>query len=89
MEHGLKTNIGELGVRISGGERQRLGIARALYKDSEIIIFDESFNSIDEKTKREIIEDINELFKLKTVINISHEKEDLRYNNRIVEIQIN
>ena len=89
LEHGLKTNIGELGVRISGGERQRLGIARALYKDSEIIIFDESFNSIDEKTKREIIEDINELFKLKTVINISHEKEDLRYCNRIVEIQIN
>ena len=67
------TFVGESGVKISGGERQRIGIARALYKNPEIIIFDEATSAIDAETEKRIFTEILKL-KNKTIIFITHRK---------------
>ncbi len=73
----LDVNVGELGSKISGGERQRLGIARALYKDPKILILDESTSALDIETEQEIINDIHNIMRDKTMIVISHRKSTL------------
>ena len=70
----LETVIGEKGVEISGGQRQRLGIARALYNDPDILIFDESTSSLDEATEKNFLQSINQIKNYKTVIFVTHRK---------------
>jgi ATP-binding cassette, subfamily B, bacterial PglK len=71
--------IGENGKRISGGQRQRVGIARAIYRDTNILILDEAFNSLDNKTKNIILNNLKAL--KKTIITITHDKtENLSYD---------
>ena len=62
---------------LSGGQIQRIGIARALYRDNDILIFDEVTSSLDEKTGKEIIENIKAL-RNKTVIIVSHNLDNLK-----------
>jgi ATP-binding cassette, subfamily B, bacterial PglK len=82
-----KLDIGERGSLISGGQLQRIGLARALYKDSQILIFDESTSSLDEKTEKNFINDLNNINKDKTVIIVSHKKSALKNCKRILEIK--
>ena len=72
LPDGLNTNIGEAGVRFSGGQRQRLGIARALYLDPQILILDEATSSLDQETEAELMAAIHQLKKKKTLIMITH-----------------
>ncbi|GAB1417042.1 peptidase domain-containing ABC transporter [Paludibacter sp.] len=73
LPNGLSTHIGENGVSLSGGEKQLLSIARALYKKPEIIIFDEATSSLDSKSEQQITNVINELKNMKkTIIIIAH-----------------
>ena len=72
---GLKNQIGQNGIAISGGERQRIGIARALYAKKEILIFDESTSNLDEINKKKFIETVVNLNNTNTIILISHDKE--------------
>ncbi|MCP2604398.1 ABC transporter ATP-binding protein/permease [Candidatus Aminicenantes bacterium AC-708-M15] len=72
LEDGYNTLIGERGVRLSGGERQKLSIARAILKDSDIIIFDEATTHLDRGSEKRIQKLINENFKDKTCIIVSH-----------------
>ena len=65
-------NIGELGVKVSGGERQRIGIARALYFDRDIYIFDEATNALDENTEIKVLKNIKIYLKNKIIIFVSH-----------------
>ncbi|MEA2004797.1 MAG: ATP-binding cassette domain-containing protein, partial [Acidobacteriota bacterium] len=72
LEKGFETMIGERGVRLSGGERQKLSIARAILKDSDLIIFDEVATHLDSESEGRIEKLVDEDFKNKTCIIISH-----------------
>ena len=81
------TTIGENGTKLSGGQIQRLGISRALYKKSDLLIFDEATSSLDEKTEKEIISTIKLLNKEKTIIFITHKKNLLNFCNKILNLE--
>ena len=85
----LKENtvIGENGVKMSGGERQRIGIARALYNKPEIIIFDEGTSSLDNDTQQKIIQSIYDLDKSVTIIIIAHRLDILQNCDNIYLIK--
>lgn len=72
LENGLDTYVGDRGVRISGGQRQRIGIARALYYDPEILILDEATSALDNETEEAVMEAIERLRGMKTMIIIAH-----------------
>ena len=72
LEHGFDTLIGEKGVKLSGGEKQRVGIARALAKEPPILIFDEATSALDSVSERIVQQSIDEVRKGKTAIIIAH-----------------
>lgn len=72
LPRGIDTGIGEKGVRMSGGQRQRLGIARALYHNPEILVFDEATSALDNDTEAAIMESINHFRGQKTMVIIAH-----------------
>ena len=84
-----ETILGEFGSTISGGQRQRIGIARALYHDSSILILDEFTSSLDEKTEKNILEDINSLKNSKTIILSTHKKDILNICDQVFRINQN
>ena len=77
LDNGLETQVGEQGVQISGGQRQRLGIASIIYKSPEVMIFDEPTSSLDEETESKILKLISNLKGYKTIIIISHKASKL------------
>lgn len=83
LELGWETNIGENGVCLSGGEKQRMAIARAIYKNSEIIVFDEATSMLDNETENEIVQQALTLFKNSTVIMIAHRLTTIRNADKI------
>jgi ATP-binding cassette subfamily C protein len=74
-----KVTIGENGNNLSGGQRQRIAIARAIYRDSEIVIMDEHTNSLDVKIEKELLASSKVIFNNKTLIVVSHKKEMLSF----------
>ena len=80
---GFKTKIGENGVRLSGGEKQRLSIARAFLKDSKIILLDEATSSLDSETEEQIQKALNDLTINKTTIVIAHRLSTILSSNKI------
>lgn len=72
LPDGLDTTIGDRGVRISGGQRQRLGIARALYHNPEILVFDEATSALDGDTEQAVMDAINSFHGRKTMVIIAH-----------------
>ena len=83
-EKGFYTNVGERGIKLSGGQLQRIGIARALYRNSEILILDEATSALDPKTEAEVIESIKNFNKNLTLISISHRLSTLVGYDRII-----
>ncbi len=86
LPDGYDTVIGEGGASLSGGERQRISIARAIMKDSPIIILDEATANVDPENERDLMAAINELTKEKTVIMIAHRLKTVRNADTIVVI---
>ena len=72
LPEGLDTTIGDRGVRIAGGQRQRLGIARALYHNPEILVFDEATSALDNDTEKAVMDAINNFHGRKTMVIIAH-----------------
>ena len=86
LPDGYETVIGEGGASLSGGERQRISIARAIMKDSPIIILDEATANVDPENERDLMQAIEELTKEKTVIMIAHRLKTVRNADQIVVI---
>lgn len=72
LNNGYETIVGERGVMLSGGQKQRIGSARALIKNSNLIILDESLSAVDTKTEKTILANLNDYLKKKTIIVITH-----------------
>jgi len=64
--------VGERGVTLSGGQKQRISIARALIKNTPIIVFDDCLSAVDSKTEKQVLTNLNEYLQHKTVIIITH-----------------
>ena len=83
FKDGYDTVLGERGVTLSGGQIQRLSIARSIVKDSEIYLFDDSFSSVDSDTQDKIIQNLNKNFNNKTIIIVSHKISCIKHANKI------
>ncbi len=86
MPHGLDTLVGERGVKFSGGQRQRIAIARALYRNPQILILDEATSALDNDTEHAVIEAIDNLHGDVTLLIIAHRLTTIRNCDRIYEI---
>jgi ATP-binding cassette subfamily B protein len=86
LPDGYDTIIGEGGASLSGGEKQRISIARAIMKDSPIIILDEATANVDPENEAELTKAIEELTKNKTIIMIAHRLKTVRHADNIVVI---
>ena len=86
LEKGLDTSVGDRGVRLSGGQRQRIGIARALYHDPEILVLDEATSALDSSTEQAVMESIESLQGLKTMIIIAHRLTTIKNADLVYEV---
>jgi ABC-type multidrug transport system fused ATPase/permease subunit len=86
LPQGLNTIIGEKGSSLSGGEQQRIGIARALYKKPEILILDEATSALDETTERQILQEIFDLQEFMTIVMVSHKKIEINKEFELFEL---
>ena len=82
----LQTEIGEKGVRLSWGQRQRLAIAKIMLKNPEIILLDEPTSALDSENEEMVTQALNELFKGKTVIVIAHRLQTVKHADQILYI---
>ena len=87
LDKGINTVVGENGTKISGGQIQRIGIARAFYKKPEILILDEPTNSLDEENEKKIIETLKKLKNDVTMIIVSHDEEPLKITDKKILIK--
>lgn len=86
-KNGLLNYVGEQGSHLSGGEKQRINIARLFIKDPDIILLDEPTSSLDMKSKKSVIESINKLTKYKTVIKITHNLAEIDEEENMIFIE--
>jgi ATP-binding cassette, subfamily B, bacterial PglK len=81
-----QTLVGERGIRLSGGQRQRISIARALYKQADVIIFDEATSALDSETEQDVMQAIEALSKDLTLLIVAHRISTLKNCTQIVEL---
>jgi len=86
LKEGLNTVVGENGQSISGGQRQKIGIARALYRNTNILILDEATNSLDSNSEQIIFNQLKKIGK-KTVFIVTHSKKNLIFCDQIIELK--
>jgi ABC-type bacteriocin/lantibiotic exporter with double-glycine peptidase domain len=83
----INSNVGEKGLEISGGQIQRIGIARALYYKPSFLILDESTNALDKETEKEILTELKKLKSSVTIFIISHNLDTLKICDSIYKIE--
>ena len=82
----MYTLVGERGIKLSGGQRQRIAIARALYKNAQILILDEATSALDIKTENEIVQNLKNYHRKITIISISHRLSTISSYDRLIKI---
>jgi len=87
LEEGIHTHVGERGVQFSGGQQQRIGIARALYRNPSVLILDEATSALDEHTEALVMKSIDALKGKKTVIIVTHRLSTLKNCDAIYELK--
>ena len=87
MKNGVNTLVGNDGIMLSGGEKQRIAIARTVYKNPEILIMDEFTSALDEETEIKIIKNLKKMFSGKTILIITHRKSTLEICDKIYELK--
>ena len=86
LSNGLDTNIGEKGSKISGGQIQRIAIARELYQKPSVLILDEATTGLDKKTEIQIFKSIEKLKSKITIIIVSHNQDTLKVCDEIFDL---
>lgn len=84
FKEGYETKVGERGVTLSGGQKQRISIARALIKNPEILIFDDSLSAVDTETEENILQNIQEVGKEKTILIVTHRVSSAKHADKII-----
>lgn len=87
LPRGLDTNVGERGSQVSGGQAQRIQIARALCKNASIILLDEPASALDRETGASVLKALNKLMDGKTVIHVTHHPETLHSSDTIYRLK--
>ena len=87
LPEGLDTIVGERGVRLSGGQCQRIGIARALYNNPDLLVLDEATSSLDETTEKEFMKAIDNLHGKKTILIVAHRLSTVKNCNRLYKLE--
>lgn len=87
MEEGINTVIGEKEIDLSGGQKQRVVISRAFLNNSNIIIFDDTFSALDNRTEQHVLNNIKELTKNKTCIIVSNRISDIKDCDKIIVLE--
>lgn len=87
MKNGIETVIGERGVDLSGGQKQRVILSRAFLQKSNIIILDDAFSALDNKTEEQVLENVRELTKDKTCIIVSNRISDIKEADEIIVLE--
>ena len=87
LPRGIDTRVGEFGVRFSGGQRQRLAIARAMYHNPEILVLDEATAALDNETENEVMKAIEALQGYKTLIVVAHRLTTVKKCDEIYEVR--
>ena len=86
LENGFDTVVGGAGGHLSGEERQRISIARAMLKEAPIVILDEATANVDPENEKELVEAVDALTKEKTIIMIAHRLKTVRKADQIVVV---
>jgi len=89
INQGLSSSIGDRGSRLSGGQVQRIGLARAIFREPDILILDESTNALDQNTESKILDLLCKKLEKKIIILCTHKKDLLKYCNKIIEVKNN
>ncbi len=84
--HGYETRLGERGSSLSGGQRQRIGIARALYRKASVLFLDEATSALDDDSESLVLECLESVKQISTIVMITHKPKTLSICSRIVEL---
>lgn len=87
LPEGLDSLVGERGGKLSGGQAQRIAIARAIAKDTPVVLLDEPTSALDKETTHSLMEALEKLTKGKTVIHVTHHVEVLKGYDRILMLK--
>ncbi|GAB5355348.1 hypothetical protein AAMO2058_000198000 [Amorphochlora amoebiformis] len=87
MPEGYQTKVGERGLKLSGGEKQRLGIARLLLKNPKIVVFDEATSSVDMQTERKLMSALDAATNKRTTITVAHRLATIKNCDKIVVLE--